>query len=226
MLIHLMNFLCCVVGAAKSALAVPQCGIVFHHCCQFGTAILFISFLIFVSVRARAGDESWMAMAFSFAIPSATSLPVTPECQQTHDSSIWHVSFVYTNSLIVSSTSLLVGFTEKMDCSADRESVHSFTFVPFSLWGFKISHNSVACMATTSAWKTETSPRAPPPSPITTSPRLARKAKPVLLPLFEASVNIFHPRMLDAVILHPVVFPTAHISRKLGGTVLIQAVIQ
>ncbi len=91
-------------------------------------------------------------------------------------SSIWQMSFANTNSLIVSSTSLLVGFRQKMDCRADCESVHSFTFVPFNLWGVEISHNSAACIATTSAWKTEVSPRAPPPSPITTSPWLAMKA--------------------------------------------------
>ncbi len=124
----------------------------------------FYFFLISAPVRARAGDASWTATAFSFAIPSTTSLPVTPECPRTHVSSIWHMSFTDTYSSITSSTSLLVGFREKMDCRADCESVHSFTFVPFSLWGFKISHNSAACMATTSAWKTETSPRAPPPS--------------------------------------------------------------
>ncbi len=58
----------------------------------------------------------------------------------------------------------------KMDCRVDCESVHNFTFVCFRLWGFEISHNIAACMATTSTRKREESSRAPPPSPITTSP--------------------------------------------------------
>ncbi len=132
-LIPLVNFLCCVVGTAKNVLAVQHCGIVCHHCCHLCSAFFP---LFFLPVCARAGDKSWTVTVFSFAILSSTLLPVTPECPQTNVISIWHMSFADTDSSIVSSTSLLVGFREKMDCRADCKSVHSFTFIPFSLWGF------------------------------------------------------------------------------------------
>ncbi len=197
-----MNFLCCVVGTAKNDLAVPHCEIIFHHCCHLRSTILLISLLISLLDRARAGDEGWTATALSFAIPSTTSLPVIPECPRTtrtHANSIWQLSFADTNSSIVSSTILLVGFRKKMDCKADFESVHSLTFVPLGLWGFEISHNSAACMATRRCLKkTETSPRAPPPSPITTSPRLAKK---VSLPFFEASNSVMSPKATTAILL-------------------------
>ncbi len=68
--------------------------------------------------RKFARCASWTATAFSFAIPSTTSFPVTPECPPTQASSIGHISLADTSSLIASSTSWLVGFREKMDCRA------------------------------------------------------------------------------------------------------------
>ena len=113
-------------------MAVPHCGIVFHNCCHLRSAIIFISFRISLSVCGRAGCESWTATAFSFAIPSTTLFPVLPECSQTKASSIWHMSFADTNSLIVSSTSLLVGFREKMDYTVEQ-TVSLSTVSPLSL---------------------------------------------------------------------------------------------
>ncbi len=136
MLIPLVKFLCCVVGVAKNVLAVPHCGIVCHHCRHLRSAILLISFLISLVVHARAGDESWTATAFSFSIPSTTSLPVMPECPRTHANSIRQMSFADTNSSIVSSTSLLMGLWEKMDCRADCESVQ-FHLRPFKFMGIQ-----------------------------------------------------------------------------------------
>ncbi len=84
-------------------------GIVFHHCCHLCSAISFISFLISLAVRERAGCSSWMATVFSFAIPSTTSVPVTHECPRTHAKSIWHMSFADSNSWWASRRRWIVG---------------------------------------------------------------------------------------------------------------------
>ncbi len=67
-LIHLVFFLCCVVGKTKKALADPHLVIIFHHCCHLCSTNNFISFLISPSVR-KAGYSSWTATAF-FLSPS------------------------------------------------------------------------------------------------------------------------------------------------------------
>ena len=40
-LIHLIIFLCCVMGTTKNALAFPHCGIALHDCCHLSSDIIF-----------------------------------------------------------------------------------------------------------------------------------------------------------------------------------------